>query len=131
MKYNLFSNNNFQTNRENILKLLLGLGIIIFLFFISTDIAQKRFYRLSEKVSLIIEPNIKIIKLKEISNYLYEAESNVKSFAISQDTTYLIAYEKNIYFINSRIDTLFLMLSKGEIILPNEAKSKQIICPKI
>jgi len=76
-------------------------------------------------VSAILEPNVKLIRLKEISNYIYSAEANVKAYTIRRDTAYLLSYEENINKLSTQLDTLFWLSSESKIIDVNEAKSDQ------
>jgi len=122
---------NLHKKIKIILKVILGFGIIAALFFISTNIAHHKFSRLSSKVSAILEPSIKLVKLKEISDCLYGAEANVKAYTINQDTVYLLKYENYINFLNSRLDTLLYMSSEGGIVDINQAKINHVFALQI
>jgi signal transduction histidine kinase/CheY-like chemotaxis protein len=111
--------------RRIILKVIIGYGIIAVLFFIAVNMAQKKLSQLSETVSVILEPNIKLLKLKEISSSLYNAEANVKAFTISRDTAYLRNYENYFDHLNTQLDTLLLLSARGKIIDESSAKGKQ------
>ncbi|MDO9138047.1 MAG: ATP-binding protein, partial [Lutibacter sp.] len=111
--------------RRIILKVIIGYGIVAVLFFIAVDIAQKKLSQLSETVSVILEPNIKLLKLKEISNSLYNAEANVKAYTISRDTAYLRSYENYFDHLNTQLDTLLLLSAKGKYIDESTAMDKQ------
>ncbi|MEK6616504.1 MAG: histidine kinase dimerization/phospho-acceptor domain-containing protein, partial [Bacteroidota bacterium] len=117
--------------RRIILKVVAGFGTIAVLFFIAKNITYKKLFQLSETVSAILEPNIKLAKLKEISSCLYGAEANVKAYTIRRDTAYLLSYENYINYLNTRLDTLLLLSSKGGIIYMNEARSNQIFSDQI
>jgi signal transduction histidine kinase/CheY-like chemotaxis protein len=108
-----------------ILKVIIGYGIVAVLFFIAVDIAQKKLSQLSETVSVILEPNIKLLKLKEISNSLYNAEANVKAYTISRDTAYLRSYENYFDHLNTQLDTLLLLSAQGKDIDESTAMDKQ------
>ena len=114
---------NLQNIRRIILKVLVGFGVIAVVFFIAINITHKKLSQLSETVSAILEPNIKLIKLKEISGCLYGAEANVKAYSIRRDTAYLLSYENYINYLNTRLDTLLVVSAKGGIIDTNEASS--------
>ena len=111
--------------RRIILKVIIGYGIVAVLFFIAVDIAQKKLSQLSETVSVILEPNIKLLKLKEISNSLYNAEASVKAYTISRDTAYLRSYENYFDHLNTQLDTLLLLSAKGKYIDESTAMDKQ------
>ncbi|MDP2069994.1 MAG: hypothetical protein Q8K04_13665, partial [Lutibacter sp.] len=111
--------------RRIILKVIIGYGIVAVLFFIAVDIAQKKLSQLSETVSVILEPNIKLLKLKEISNSLYNAEASVKAYTISRDTAYLRSYENYFDHLNTQLDTILLLSAKGKYIDESTAMDKQ------
>ena len=111
--------------RRIILKVIIGYGIVAVLFFIAVDMAPKKLSQLSETVSVILEPNIKLLKLKEISNSLYNAEANVKAYTISRDTAYLRSYENYFDHLNTQLDTLLLLSAKGKYIDTSSAMDKQ------
>ena len=102
-------------NLKIVLKILFGFVIIAVLFFVAINISQQKLSQLSYTIAAIQEPNIKLIKLKEVSNCLYSAEGNVKAYIIRQDTSYLHSYEYNIDCINKGLDTLQLLSAKGKI----------------
>ncbi|HCE54538.1 MAG TPA: hypothetical protein DER05_05820 [Lutibacter sp.] len=87
--------------------------------------AQKKLSQLTETVSVILEPNIKLLKLKEISSSLYNAEANVKAYTISRDTAYLRNYENYFNYLNTQLDTLLLLSVNGKNIDASSAKDKQ------
>ena len=111
--------------RRIILKVIIGYGIVAVLFFVAVVMAQQKLSQLSETVSVILEPNIKLLKLKEISNSLYNAEANVKAYTISRDTAYLRSYENYFNHLNTQLDTLLLLSAKGKNIDESSAKNKQ------
>ncbi|OFY84802.1 MAG: hypothetical protein A3F72_05970 [Bacteroidetes bacterium RIFCSPLOWO2_12_FULL_35_15] len=116
---------NLKNLRKIIFKVVLGFGIIAVLFFIAINITHKKLSQLSDTVAAILEPNIKLSKLKEISTSLYGAEENVKAYTIRGDTAYLLSYENYINYINTRLDTLQLVSDKSEIIDKNGATNNQ------
>ncbi|MFH2142439.1 MAG: ATP-binding protein [Bacteroidota bacterium] len=117
--------------RKIIIKVILGFGFIAALFFIALNVTQKKSSQLTENVSAILEPNIKLLKLKEISDCIYNAEANVKAYVICHDTTFLYNYKNNINFLNSRLDTLLYMSSEGKITSIEDVKSKDIFSGQI
>ena len=117
---------NNQNIRRIILKVVVGFGVVAAIFFIAINITHKKLSQLSETMSTILDPNIKLIKLKEISTCLYNAEANVKAFTIRRDTAYLLNYENDIYYLNTRLDTLSILSNKGGIVDTNEAKANLI-----
>ena len=123
--------NSNQNNIKIIFKIILGFGIIAALFVISVNIAHHKFSRLSEKVSAILEPNVKLIKLKGISASLYSAEANVKAYTINQDTAFLLKYESHINFLNSQLDTLLYLSAESGIVDTNQAKANHIFALQI
>src|ERR1035437_9249001 len=116
---------NLRNARRVILKVVIGFGIIAGLVFIAVNRTHKKLSQLSETVSAILLPNIKLIKLKEISGCLYGAVANVNAYSIRRDTAYLISYKNYINYINTRIDTLVKLSGKGKIIDKNEEKANQ------
>jgi hypothetical protein len=104
----------------------LDLYLLQHYFFVSTIILQHKFSRLSDKVSAILEPNVKIIKLKAISSCLYSAEKNIKAYTINLDPLYLLQYEKDINLLNTHLDTLLIMSSTGGIVDTIKSKSNYI-----
>jgi PAS domain S-box-containing protein len=110
-----------QNVRRIILKVVVGFGIIAVLFFAAITITHNKLSQLSETVSAILEPNARLIKLKEISDCLYGAEANIKAYTIRRDTAYLLNYENNINYLNTRLDTLILLSSEGKIVDKDEA----------
>jgi len=113
--------NYLQNVRRIIFKVVVAFGIIAVLFFVAITITHKQLSQLSETVSAILEPNTKLIKLKEISDCLYGAEANIKAYTIKRDTAYLLNYENNINYLNTRLDTLLLLSSESRIVDVNEA----------
>jgi len=122
---------NLQYIRRIILKVVIGIGIITILFFISVNITHNKLSQLSETVSALQEPNIKLIKLKEITVCLYGAETCVKAYTITHDTANLLIYKTYINFLNTRLDTLLLLSSEGKIIYINQVKANQNFIAKI
>jgi len=122
---------NLQNVRRIILKVVVGLSIISIIFFVAVNIAHKKLSQLSETVSAILEPNTKLIKLKELSGCLYDAESNIKAYTIRHDTAYLLNYENYINYINIRLDTLLYLSSKGGIVDLNQEKDDQYFSAQI
>ncbi|MFH1320929.1 MAG: hypothetical protein ABII90_09795, partial [Bacteroidota bacterium] len=122
---------NLQNVRRIILKVVVGFGIIAVLFFIAIKITHNKLSQLSETVSAILEPSIKLINLKEISGCLYGAEANVKAYTITRDTAYLLSYENYINYLNTRLDTLLWLSAKGGIVDMNQAKANQIFSTQI
>ncbi|MHB1106505.1 MAG: ATP-binding protein [Lutibacter sp.] len=111
--------------RRIILKVIIGYGIVAVLFFIAVNMAQKKLSQLTETVSVILEPNIKLLKLKEISSSLYNAEANVKAYTISRDTAYLRNYENYFNYLNTQLDTLLLLSVNGKNIDASSVKDKK------
>ncbi|MBI4947279.1 MAG: PAS domain S-box protein [Bacteroidetes bacterium] len=120
-----------QNIRRVIWKVVVGFGLIAGLFFIAVNITHKKLSQLSKTVTAILEPNIKLVKLKEISNNLYSAEASVKAYTIKRDTAYLLSYENYIHRINTRLDTLLLLSSRGETHDIDEANVNQDFSAKI
>ena len=116
---------NLRNSRRVVLKVVLGFGIIAALVFFAVNITHKKLSQLSATVSAILVPNIKLIKLKEISGCLYGAVANVNAYTIRRDTAFLISYKNYINSINTRIDTLVKLSGKGEIINKNEERINQ------
>lgn len=114
---------NLRNTRAIVLKVVFGLGIIAFLFFITVKMIHNQLSELSETVSSILKPNIKLIKLKEISGSIYAAEANVKAYTIKNELEYLINYEKYIVALNSSLDTLILLTTENKIISPEQANA--------
>ncbi len=121
---------NLQNIRNIVLKVVIGFAVIVVLFFIAIKITHKRLSRLSETVTAMLEPNIKLIKLKEISGCLFSAEENVNAYAIRKDTAYLTKYENHISKLNTLINTLHF-LSEGKIVDSNEAKANELFSSQI
>jgi len=122
---------NSHNVRRIILMVVVGFGIIAALFFVAINITHKKLSQLSETMSAILEPDIKLVKLKEISGCLYSADANVKAYIISRDTIYLLNYENNINYLNSRLDTLFWLSSRGGIFDSNQTINNHIFSAKI
>jgi len=122
---------NLHNKRRIILKVAVAFGVIAILFFIAINITHKKLSQLSEKVSAILEPNIKLIKLKEISGCLYGAEANVKEYTIRRDTAYLNSYENYINNIDTVLDSLNMVLAKGEIVDVGEASNNKIFSDQV
>jgi len=122
---------NLKNVRGIILKVVVGFSIIAVLFLIAVKITHEKLSQLSEKVSAILEPNIKLIKLKEISGCLYGTEANVKAYTLSRDTAYLLSYENYINYLNSQLDTLLWLSSESKIVDINQAKANQILLMQI
>ncbi|HBX49607.1 MAG TPA: hypothetical protein DEH02_00900 [Bacteroidales bacterium] len=124
-----------ETNRQKIikiiLKLVIGFGIISVLFFIAITITHKKLSQLSETVTEILEPDMKIIKLKEITSSLYGADANVKAYAINQDTSFLRKYKSYINKLNTSLDTLLWLYFENKIIDENQEKSNQVFSLQI
>ncbi len=120
-----------QNFRRIILKVVIVLGFIAAIFFIAIKITHKKFSDLSETVSSILGPSVKLIKLKEISGCLYGAEANVKAYTIRHDTIYLINYGNYINSLNSRLDTLLWLSIEGKIVDPDQAKANHIFSTQI
>lgn len=99
--------------RRTVLKVVIGFGAIAVLFFLAVNITQKKLSSLSATIEGILEPNIKLVKLKEISGCLYGAEANVRAFTIRQDTAYLLSYENYINYLNTRLDTLRVLSKRN------------------
>lgn len=119
-----------QNIRNIVLKIVIGFAVIVVLFFIAIKITHKRLSRLSETVTAMLEPNIRLIKLKEISGCLYSAEENVNAYAIKNDKAYLIKYEGHINKLNALLDTLHY-LSEGKIVYVNEEKANELFSSQI
>jgi len=126
-----FDNTRAKNTRRLILKIIVGVIFIAALFFIAINISKHKLAQLSETVSAIIEPNIKLIKLKEISECLYNAEANVKAYTIGKDSTYLIKYENYISDLNTHLDTLLWLSDKRKITDTLQAKANQIFIVQI
>ncbi|MBI5539439.1 MAG: response regulator [Bacteroidia bacterium] len=122
---------NLLNIRKIILKIVLVFGIIAGLFFIAIKISHEKFSKLSQKVSSILEPNIKLVELKQISVSIYNAEANVKAYVISKDTVYLLYYEYYINNLNSRLDTLYLLSKESKIVDENQSKSNHLFSAQI
>ena len=108
---------NLQPIRRIVLKVAVAFAIIASLFFIAIYITHQKLSQLTESVSAILDPNIKLNKLKEITVGLYSAEANVKAYNIRHDTAYLLSYENYITTLNSQIDTLLWLSSIDKIIV--------------
>ena len=119
-------NTNSENNRRIIFKVLIGFAIIAILFIVTIKITNDKLSQLSKTVSTILEPNIRLITLKEISSCLYSAEANVKAYTIRLDTAYLLTYKYHISNLNSQLDTLLWLSTKNKIVTKNEQKANQI-----
>ena len=108
---------NLQSIRRITLKVIVGFVIVAGLFFIAIYITHQKLTQLTDTVSAILEPNIKLNKLKDVSNSLYSAESNVKTYTIRHDTAYLLSYEYYITTLNTQLDTLLWMSTKNKIVV--------------
>lgn len=108
---------NLQSIRRIILKVILGFTIVAGLFFTAIYITHQKLSQLNVTVSAILEPNIKLNKLKEITVGLYSAEANVKAYNIKHDTAYLVSYENHIATLNTQLDTLLWLSTKDKIIV--------------
>ncbi|MBI2281153.1 MAG: response regulator [Bacteroidetes bacterium] len=106
---------NLQSIRRIVLKVVIAFSIVAGLFFIAIYITHQKLSQLTESVSAILNPNIKLNKLKEITVGLYSAEANVKAYNIRHDTAYLLSYENYITTLNTQIDTLLLLSSIDKI----------------
>jgi len=113
----LIKKNNLPPIRRIVLKVVVGFVVIASLFFIAISITHQKLSQLTESVSAILDPNIKLNKLKEITVGLYSAEANVKAYNIRHDTAYLLSYENYITTLNSQIDTLLWLSSIDKIIV--------------
>jgi signal transduction histidine kinase/ActR/RegA family two-component response regulator len=117
--------------RKIIFKVIIGFGIIAGLFFAAIYISHKKLSRLSETVSAILEPNIRLIKLKEISDCVHGAEANVKTYTIKHDTTYLCSYENYICRLSADVDTLVLQVIEARNKDKGEANTNQNVLLQI
>lgn len=106
---------NLPSLRRIVLKVIVGFTIVAGLFFIAIYITQQKLSQLNVTVSAILEPNIKLNKLKEITVGLYSAEANVKAYNIRHDTAYLVSYENHITTLNTQLDTLLWLSTKDKI----------------
>lgn len=121
MKNNIFNQlhidkTNLQNIRRIVLKVIIGFTIVGGLFFIAIYITHQKLSQLTETVSAILDPNIKLNKLKEITVVLNSAEANVKAYNIKQDTAYLLGYENYIARLNTQIDTLLWLSNVDKVI---------------
>ena len=124
-------NTNRENNRRIIFKVLIGFAVIAILFIVTIKITNDKLSQLSKTVSTILEPNIRLITLKEISACLYSAEANVKAYTIRLDTAYLLTYKYHISNLNSQLDTLLWLSTKNKIVTKNEQKTNQIFTQNI
>lgn len=106
---------NLQSTRRIVLKVVIAFAIVAGLFFIAIYITHQKLSQLTETVSAILDPNIKLNKLKEITVNLYSAEANVKAYNIRHDTAYLLSYENYIATLNTQLDTLLLLSTIDKI----------------
>ncbi|MBU0488680.1 MAG: PAS domain-containing protein [Bacteroidetes bacterium] len=121
-----------QNNQRIIVKVVLGFAVIVSLFFITVKIIHEKLSKLAETVTTILEPNLKLIELKEISGCLYEAEANVKAYSIRKDTVYLANYESQIQILYSHLDTLqYLAAKQMKIVTPAQAATNKVFSTQI
>ncbi len=113
---------NLQSIRRIVLKVIVGFVIVAGLFFIAIYITHQKLAQLTETVSAILDPNIKLNKLKEITVVLNSAEAKVKAYNIKPDTAYLSSYEKYIATLNAQIDTLLWLSTKNKIAVGADEK---------
>ena len=106
---------NLQSIRRIALKVIIGFTIVAGLFFIAIYITHQKLSQLTETVSAILDPNIKLNKLKEITVGLYSAEANIKAYNIRHDTAYLLSFENYITTLNTQLDTLILLSAIDKI----------------
>lgn len=106
---------NLQPIRRIVLKVAVAFSIIASLFFIAIYITHQKLSQLTESVSAILDPNIKLNKLKEITVGLYSAEANVKAYNIKHDTAYLLSYENYIATLNTQLDTLLWLSTEDKV----------------
>ncbi len=106
---------NLQSTRRIVLKVVIAFSIVASLFFIAIYITHQKLSQLTETVSAILDPNIKLNKLKEITVGLYSAEANIKAYNIRHDTAYLLSFENYIATLNTQLDTLFLLSTIDKI----------------
>jgi PAS domain S-box-containing protein len=106
---------NLQPIRRIVLKVAVVFIMIASLFFIAIYITHQKLSQLTESVSAILDPNIKLNKLKEITVGLYSAEANVKAYNIRHDTAYLLSYENYIATLNNQIDTLLWLSTEDKV----------------
>lgn len=108
---------NLQSIRRFVLKVIVGFVFIAGLFFITAYITHQKLSQLTENVAAILNSNIKLNKLKEISIVLNSAEANVKAYNIRRDSTYLLNYENYITKLNAQLDTLLFLSSVDKVIV--------------
>ncbi len=106
---------NLQSIRRIVLKVAVAFSIVASLFFIAIYITNQKLSQLTESVSAILDPNIKLNKLKEITVGLYSAEANVKAYNIRHDTAYLLSYENYIATLNTQLDTLLWLSTEDKV----------------
>ena len=106
---------NLQSIRRIVLKVVIAFSIVASLFFIAIYITHQKLSQLTDSVSDILDPNIKLNKLKEITVGLYSAEANIKAYNIRHDTAYLLSFENYIATLNSQLDTLLLLSALDKI----------------
>jgi len=115
-----------QSIRKIVLKVIVGFTIIAGLFFIAIYITHQKLSQLTETVSAILGPNIKLNKLKEITVSLNNVEATVRTYNVKQDTAYLLSYEDYIAILNTQIDTLLWLATQDKIFVgANEIKYNQ------
>ena len=100
---------NLQSIRRIVLKVIVAFLIVAGLFFIAIYITHQKLSQLTDSVSDILDPNIKLNKLEEITVGLYSAEANIKAYNIRHDTAYLLSFENYIATLNAQLDTLLLL----------------------
>jgi len=106
---------NLQSIRRIVLKVIVAFLIVAGLFFIAIYITHQKLSQLTDSVSDILDPNIKLNKLKEITVGLYSAEANIKAYNIRHDTAYLLSFENYIATLNAQLDTLLLLSAIDKI----------------
>lgn len=106
---------NLQSIRKIVFKVIIAFSIIVGLFSIAIYITDQKLSQLTESVTAIRDPNIKLNKLKEITVSLYSAEANVKAYNVRHDTAYLLSYENHITTLNLQLDTLLLLSNHNKV----------------
>jgi PAS domain S-box-containing protein len=106
---------NLQSIRKIVFKVIIAFSIIVGLFSIAIYITDQKLSQLTESVTAIRDPNIKLNKLKEITVSLYSAEANVKAYNVRHDTAYLLSYENHITTLNLQLDTLLLLSNQNKV----------------
>gem|GEM_PF-5000007 len=100
---------NNRNIRNIVFKLTFGFVVIAVLCIITIRNTKQKFSQLSHKVSSILEPNVKLLKLKEIAVFLNSSEASVIAFTVTNDTAYLMNYKNIIRELDKSIDTLLSM----------------------